>query len=346
MRFVVGLLLVDAPHSALNMRGTAERTPERNVTEVKKLRRGKDQYAYVSPQAWRYWWRETLKEHFGWKLSPLTRQEKQVFTEANPIEYEDDDIFGYMKAIATKKDKKEGGKTLTRISPLKTTPLISIFPERNSVTLDVGYASRHEGDPVPYNQEFYSTILKGAFSLDLDAIGRFTILDKAGFRNIYSEDETLRSLARLRGVEISDKEWILPSNERKRRATDTIKALKFMFGGAKLTQYLTDVSPKFIIMAMVECGINPFISNIVYEKKGELIFDADGLKSRILDLRDVFNPRKIYLGVDEGFLSEWDIDVNVLCEDEDLKKENIEIRCLKVREAIDEIVKDIEDYYK
>lgn len=357
MRFVVGLVLVDAPHSALNMFGIDQSVPDRNITRVKKFRRGREQYPYVSPQAWRYWWRETLKEHFGWELSPLFREEKQVFTSVNPVKYPDDDVFGYMRAY------KIGNKnvSVTRVSPLKTTPLISLLPERNSVTVDDGFASRHEGDPVPYSQEFYSTILKGAFSLDLDSVGRFSIMDKSGFKNILRAEEIPSSgsktkelkdefdkminLAKQTGAIISEREWILPVEIRKKRVIDTIKALKFIFGGAKLAQYLTDVSPKFIILAMVEGGINPFISGILYEDKGEVKFDSNALKSRISDLKDIFNPKTIYIGKDEGFMPEWKNDLNKLCEDTELKNSKFEIKLGTVGNTIDEFAKEIEKYY-
>lgn len=358
MRFVVGLILVDAPHSALNMFGIDQSVPDRNITRVKKFRRGRDQYPYVSPQAWRYWWRETLKERFGWELSPLFREEKQVFTSANPVKYPDDDVFGYMRAY------KIGNKnvSVTRVSPLKTTPLISLLPERNSVTVDDGFASRHEGDPVPYSQEFYSTILKGAFSLDLDSVGRFSIMDKSGFKNILREEEIpagkseevknlknefveMTNLAKQTGATISDREWILPAEIRKKRVIDTIKALKFIFGGAKLAQYLTDVSPKFIILAMVEGGVNPFVSGIFYEEKGEIKFDSNALKSRILDLKEIFNPKTIYIGKDEGFMPEWKNDLSKLCQDAELKNANFEIKLTTVGNAIDGLAKEVEKYY-
>ncbi|MEM2190830.1 MAG: type I-B CRISPR-associated protein Cas7/Cst2/DevR [Archaeoglobaceae archaeon] len=359
MRFVVGLVLVDAPHSALNMFGIDQSVPDRNITRVKKFRRGRDQYPYVSPQAWRYWWRETLRERFNWELSPLFREEKQVFTSANPVKYPDDDVFGYMRAY------KVGNKnvSVTRVSPLKTTPLVSILPERSSVTVDEGFASRHEGDPVPYSQEFYSTILKGAFSLDLDSVGRFSILDKSGFKNILkaeeipagkgeeaknikSEFDEMTNLAKKLEVTISTQEWIMPSEIRKKRAVDTIKALKFIFGGAKLAQYLTDVSPKFIILAMVEGGINPFISGIFYEDKGEVKFDSNALKSRILDLKEIFNPKTIHIGKDDGFMPEWNNDLDNLCKDDKLKEEEFVIKLGTVGSAIEEFTKEIEQYYE
>ena len=352
MRFGVGMVLVDAPHSALNMLGIDETMPERTVTRVKKLRKGGRSYPYVSPQAWRYWWRRTLTEHFEWNLSPLIREEKQVFTAANPIEFPDDDVFGYMRAFK----KGNVNITVTRVSPLKNTPLVSLLPDRSSITHDEGYASRHEGDPVPYSQEFYSTVLKGAFSLDLDNVGKFTILDKAGFKNLLNPDEIPKNLsdtkkeyekilseAKTLNVKISETEWTMPKEIRKKRASETIKALRYIFGGAKQTQYLTDVTPKFVILAMFEGGINPFISEIVYEDKGEIKFDSEALISRILEFKDIIEPKKLFIGKDKGFMKDWDGELEKI--KNSLKEEGITAEVTTVGDAIEKFAKEIEEYY-
>ena len=177
---VIGFMLVDAPHSALNNAGidAGERTD--NIVRVKAIRKGRYLYPYVSGQAVRYWWRDTLGLKFDWKISPIEREEKIAFTAANPVEYDDDDVFGYMRALK----KKEGGP-VTRISPLKNSPLVSVISQ--TPTHDFGVMARHEGDPVPYEHEFYSTILKGIFSLDLEGIGVFYEKEKTGYKNMYSK---------------------------------------------------------------------------------------------------------------------------------------------------------------
>lgn len=364
MKFAVGMILVDAPHSALNMLGIDESLPERTVTRVKKLRKGSLSYPYVSPQAWRYWWRRTLSEHFKWNLSPMFREEKQVFTAANPVEYPDDDIFGYMRAFK----KGNVNITVTRMSPLKNTPLVSLFPDRSSVVQDEGYASRHEGDPVPYSQEFYSTVLKGAFSLDLDAVGNYTIIDKAGFKNLLGVDEiqsklnnikkkeirewlngvkneyeAIMSKARELRTEINEKRLTMPKEIRKKRASETIKALRYIFGGAKQTQYLTDITPKFVILAMLEGGINPFISEIVYEDKGEIKFDSEALISRILELKNLLNPKKLFIGKDKGFMRNWEDELEKV--KNSLNEKEIEVEITTVGEAIEKFAKEVEAYY-
>ena len=364
MKFVSGLVLIDAPHSALNMMGTDTSVAERNKVVVKKLKCGKDSYVYVSAQAWRYWWRKTLEEKFRWELSPLEKVEgkNQVYTQANPIKYPDDDVFGYMRAMED--------LTVTRISPLKNTPLISILPVRSSVVSDFATASRHEGDPVPYETEFYSTALKGAFSLDLDAVGRFLFVDKAGFRNLINFDALIENLKNSKakdakkkakkleeiklkikwdedfvklaekiGVEMKEDEWIMPKDVRAKRAMEVIKALKYLYGGAKQTLFLTDVTPKLIILGMFDGGINPFISDILYEDKGEIKFDKEALIERIKEFSDVLNPKKVFIGVDKGFAKKWGLDV------EGIELEGVEVEYGSVGEILESVAKEIANYY-
>ncbi len=105
--------------------------------------------------------------------------------------------------------------------------------------------ARHEGDPVPYEHEFYSTVLKGIFSLDLDNIGVFYKSEKTGYRNMYSE---LEAVAEKNGAEKVENKWIMPAEIRIKRAKDVLKALPYLSGGAKQTSHLTDVSPKILIL--------------------------------------------------------------------------------------------------
>lgn len=366
MSFVAGLILIDAPHSALNMLGTDSNGIDRNKTVVKKFKRGKESYPYVSAQSWRYWWKQTLHDKLNWNLSPLHKVESknQVYTNANPLKYEDDDVFGYMRALDL---------TVTRTSPLKNTPLISVLPSRNSITTDSASASRHEGVPVRYDDEFYSTVLKGAFSFDLDSIGKFLFKDKAGFRNLINLDKQIDEIktsktkdkkkkvekleklrkeikweeeyvneARTIGVEMKDFEWIMPSEIRNKRAKETVNALKYLNGGAKQTLFLTDVTPKFVILAMFEGGINPFINNIVYGNNGEIIFDGNTLINRIKDFKDVLQSKKIFIGKDAGFMKEWVPEITEVNQNID---EDIEVISGSVNDIINKFVNEFDAYY-
>jgi len=137
----------------------------------------------------------------------------------------------------------------------------------------------------------------------------------------------------------------MPKEIRKKRASETIRALRYIFGGAKQTQYLTDVTPKFVILAMLEGGINPFISEIVYEEKGEIKFDAGALIARVVEFKDILNPKEILIGKDEGFMKEWEEELKRV--QTSLTEENeIEVVLTTMGDAIEQFAKKVEAYYE
>jgi CRISPR-associated protein Cst2 len=318
---LIGLVILDAPYSALNNAGTQIGDATENKVVVKSLRKGSQIYPYISGQAWRNWWRTTLGNEFGWKLSPIERETKIAFTAASPAEYDDDDVFGYMKA-----PKGKSKETVTRLSPLKCSPLISAFPHKP--VDDFGVMARHEDNPVPYEHQFYSCIFKGIFSLDLEAVGKFWIINKTGYKNI--NEDYLSVIKQLGGKQankklgISDQlsifsdddskaPWLMPSEIRLRRARQVLEALPVMSGGAKLASHLTDVTPKLLVMTVLDGGNHPFM-NLMVERKDSAEFSIPALKQVMQDYSDRIMD-KIYIGRREGFMDELDLSLKELASD-------------------------------
>src|SRR5437867_8029597 len=104
MSYISGVLLIDCPASALNNAGKFldMENPSRyqNWTAIKKIKTKEGVFPYVSGQAFRSWLRESLKFVDGWVPSPTYREESVAYTDANPILYAEDDLFGYMRAPA------------------------------------------------------------------------------------------------------------------------------------------------------------------------------------------------------------------------------------------------------
>jgi CRISPR-associated protein Cst2 len=313
---VNGLMLIDAPHSALNMLGQEEGAATDNQVVVKSIARAGQVYPYVSAQALRYWWRKALETECNWNMSPIDREKKIAFTQAQPWLYPDDDVFGYMRAQAEQipdVDKKTGeplrdekgniktkkGKnvTLTRVSPLKCSPLVAVFPQRP--TREFGTMSRHEGDPVPFEKQFYSTVLKGIFSLDLTALGRFEQSNKTGFQNI-SEDGL--TVAQSMGASVTDNVAMLSSDERRKRAKDTLSVLPHLVGGANQTLNLTDVTPKLVILTVLRGG-NHLFMNIVKDERGQAVLNIEALKEVLTAYKDRLET-DVFIGRRKGFMDD------------------------------------------
>lgn len=356
-----GFILIDVDATSLNNAGKDTKSNDNNVMATKTISKNGRTYVYASGQAWRYWWRETLKKDFDWNISPIVRDDakNQAFTATNPLIYEDDDIFGYMKAATEdkldsegkpaldKKGKKEKGDdiSVTRVSPLKNSAIISVAavtPVRHQ-----SGAFRHEGNPVPFKDQDYSATMKGMFSLDLEMVGTFSSYNKSGFKNITQQmrDEILKAGAtevvdtHLRGANGEPHKLVrLPKDKRVKRITDTIGALKVLSGGAVQTRKMTDVTPKFIILATLASGNHPF-SHIV-NNKGEydeyFNLNTEGIVEVLEDYKDQLQG-KVFIGMRSGFLSEYE---------EQKMKKLVEqfpqlLEVLSVNKAIDKYIEQV-----
>ncbi len=334
-----GFILIDVDVAALNNAGVTSSSRTDNVVETKKIRKNGRTYVYVSGQAWRYWWRETLKSELGWKMSPVQRDAKIAYTAADPLIYPDDDIFGYMKAA------KGSKKSFTRVSPLKNSAIVSVAsvtPVNNMSTM-----TRGEGDPVPYGKEEYSAVMKGMFSLDLFWAGAFAAYDRPGFMHL---SEELVEKAKELGAEEVEYPleytqgykpitvYRLPKDQRIQRITDTIKALKYINGGAMQTSNKADVSPKFIILATTRHGNHPFshIAKSTGEWDTVALLDVKALEEALEDNKDSF-VGKVFIGKRAGFMDDLNEDL------EALKNKFDFVEVTTVNKAIDGYVEQLKD---
>jgi len=322
MSFVTGLILIDAPASALNNSGSVQDELYGNKVAVKAIRHGGRTYPYVSAQAFRYWLRTTLERgNYGWKEAPIYREEKVAYTDANPIKWWDDDLFGYMRSPKTgnaaKKQRKEdpeyqkltpleidrrgNEQTITRVSPFRVSTLVSIEPAQ--IVEDWESMSRLEGEAVPYSNQFYRATLRGLFSLDLHASGTFSYLNKTGYRNLDSvRQEQARQEPPLEHLELK-KSYRLPLAARITRISALFEGLAHLEGGAKQTLHYTDVAPALLILAVTRGGNHIFGHTVgadslrLPELKIEALHEALTVcKNEILST--------VYVGWIKGFLDE------------------------------------------
>lgn len=313
MSFITGFLLIDAPASALNNLGNIPGARTDNTVGVKVIRTRDGAYPYVSAQAFRYWLRTTLDQFQDWKSAPIYREEKVAYTDSNPIKWWDDDIFGYMrapskKASAVEKRSADPSRvqetpttdTITRVSPFRVSTLVSLAPI--TLTEDFGVMSRHEGDPVPHEHQFYRTTLKGLFSLDLRAAGTFTYLNKSGFRNL---DEERINLAKNENLEHQEKEksYRLSKESRLKRISILLDGMACLEGGAKQAIHYTDVTPPFVILAVTRGGNHIFANSVGANNKGLPVIRTEALGEVIeIFADDILSD--IYVGWAKGYLDD------------------------------------------
>jgi CRISPR-associated protein Cst2 len=314
MSFVTGLLLIDAPASALNNLGSIPGARTDNTVGVKVIKAKDGIYPYVSAQSFRYWLRTTLERNEpNWKPAPIYREEKVAYTDANPIQWWDDDLFGYMRAPSKKTaaveqreaDEAQAGltpvtDTVTRVSPFRVSTLVSIAP--TSIVDDFGTMSRHEGNPVPHEHQFYRTTLKGLFSLDLHACGTFSYRNKTGFRNL--DDERVKRAVEqdLEHVE-TEKSYRLSQSERVQRVAALLDGLARLEGGAKQALHYTDVAPALVILAVTKGGNHIFGHVVGATGRGLPVIKIDALKEALTVFDDDLLS-DVFVGWTQGYLDD------------------------------------------
>lgn len=317
MAFLSGFLLIDAPASALNNARDAMDAQYDNEVGVKLIRVGRETYPYVSAQAFRYWLRDTLTQNPEWlaHTAPVFREAKVAYTDANPIKYWDDDLFGYMRAEGKKASAKDSraddagrasatelSGSITRTSPFRVGTLVSLAS--TNIVKDFGVMSRtgpnmQEGDPVPHSHQFYRAVFKGQLSLDLGRAGLFTYTGKSGNQNL---DEVRRKLADEAGLEHlpEQKAYRLSRKQRVERLTPLIRGLAELRGGAKQALHYTDVTPAAVLLVVTKGGNNPLQYIVGADEQGQPRVNAEALKETVRAWKDTFlSP--IYVGWTAGF---------------------------------------------
>jgi len=322
MAYLTGMLLLDAPASALNNAGAEPGAKTDNTIAVKKIRAADGVYPYVSAQAFRFWLRTTLEHSdLGWKAAPVFREKKIAFSESDPITNWDDDLFGYMRAQSKKGDEEEKAKNkektqaamplekdceVTRVSPFRVSTFVSVSPAQ--IVSDFGTMARQDGNPVPHEHEFYRAHLRGLLSLDLTSAGTFYDAERVGYKNL---DSYRRDKAVEEGCDICDgdkkirkqKAYRLPLGKRTERVSALVKGLASLGGGAKQTLHYTDLMPAAVVMAVTKGGNHPFYRMFAGTKSGRTELHEAAVREIFASFQDDLQS-PVYVGWAQGFLDE------------------------------------------
>jgi CRISPR-associated protein Cst2 len=257
----------------------------------------------------RFWIRTSLELSYEkWKAAPVRREGKIAYTDADPLNYWDDDLFGYMRAPSKKtdaaKDLKasplEKDREITRVSPFRVSTFVSISPSR-PVT-DFGTMTRQEGDPVPYEHEFYRSHLIGLLSLDLSTAGTFFDGERVGYKNLDSYRRDAAKKAALEEVILRKQTaYRLPLDQRAERVSTLIGSLASLAGGAKQAVHYTDLTPAVVFLAVTRSGNNPFYRMLTSSSSKTTQFHAAAFNELIETYRQDFLS-DIYIGWAQGFL--------------------------------------------
>lgn len=315
LKNITGALLIDATASFLNGAGLGTGEDKNKVipkTFKEKVNNRVEEVPYVSAQSWRRWLRDTTNDENGWNPSELRAIGKsegkestnKISTELNPVDFPEDDLFGYMKSGA------KGEESIQRTSPFKTSILKGI---RNMRTLnnDEAFVHLKEGTPLPYSTRFYSTHLEGFFNLEYYRLG---VYDNLGSHQELSKElvemhQDKFQISDLYGNKFKRYELKDARNIRNKNASGLLKGLAFLRGGAKQSAFGSDVSPKVLILAGMESA-NPVFNNIFIGTGEKPALNLDVIKQIASDYSSKL-ATPIYIGIRAGYLHNED-DVKAL----------------------------------
>lgn len=306
---ITGSLLIDARAVFLNGAGLGA-GEDRNKVIPKTFREkvnGKfEKVPYVSAQAWRRWLRNTSNEENNWSPSDLHAIDQsakgstsKIATYLNPIDYPEDDLFGYMRSGKKKEE------SVQRTSAFKTSILKGIEGKR-VINTDQAFVHLKEGTPLPYSTDFYSTHLEGFFNLEYYRLGRY---DNRGSQVELAKEfvETYQDQLEESALNGKFKRYTLKDAAQKRqtRAAGLLKGLAHLRGGAKLAAFGADVSPKVLILAGMECA-NPIFNDLFDGHGTKPALKIDALLEIIADYQDKL-ATPVYIGIRSGYLENEEI---------------------------------------
>jgi CRISPR-associated protein Cst2 len=250
----------------------------------------------------------------------VRREGKIAYTDAEPITYWDDDLFGYMRAPSKKTDAAkdvsasplEKDREITRVSPFRVSTFVSVAPAQ--IVSDFGTMTRQQGDPVPYEHEFYRAHLLGLLSLDLSCAGTFFDGARVGYKNFDSHRREHATKEGLTPTTVRNQTaFRLSASDRADRVSTLIGSLATLDGGAKQAVHYTDLTPAVIALAVTKHGNNPFYRMFTATSRHATQFHEDAFKEVVEVYRDQFVSR-VHIGWAKGFLDDERVKLEKLIE--------------------------------
>ncbi|MEB3316099.1 MAG: type I-B CRISPR-associated protein Cas7/Cst2/DevR [Candidatus Melainabacteria bacterium] len=251
-----------------------------NITPIKKVSDFKgNQFAYVSGQALRRYLKETLMqlgaiisgvdesgEPFGLEFDQDIFDRKAGKIKDKKVLFEklvDLDLFGYMLP--------KGGR---RWSPVKVSPLISIYP---------------------YKGEYDYLTRKKRVESEAPKTGNIVQVEIDTFN--YMRGNIIIDCSKI-GVDIDEytygREEMLSKSEIASRINLLIDAIKNLNGGAKSSRNLEDISPQFVV-AVRQKSANPFLLNCFSNYEKNHTFKAENVLNLLNEHKDI--TEKVSIGL-------------------------------------------------
>jgi len=227
-----------------------------NINPIKKviLNNG-EELPYVSSQAIRRALRDKIEELGNFEISPVEESSTSKGapkTALDPVNYIDDDLFGYMDAKAG--NNGEAGTSNTRTSPIRVESLVALATYKGNLDFATNFMGQKiELNPNIFETEIHSGVYRGTILIELDRIGKEIRYNKKS--------------KELEEVELVD------DQTKAERAIAFIDAFRTLWSSGRQTRFLADISPKFIAAAYMKSKNPIFLEAVELNEKGQINFD-------------------------------------------------------------------------
>lgn len=274
-----------------------------NLIVLKKVQDSKgDYYVYVSGQALRYYMKETMNQ-LGMSLTKLDKNGEYIIEAKNkePTEryaeiiknHPDLDLLGFMEAV------KGGGKmALRRWSPVKVSPMISVYPWKGESDMLTRKKEGQEGGDLVKVEINTLNFMKGTIVVDLDMIG--SRVDELSY-NI---------------------DPVLSQDNKIQRVNYLVDSIKNIDGGAKKARLLDDLTTKFIVITKQKAGTPIFLNALDVDAEGNVNIEL--IKEILDEFSDIIEDYSI--GLRSGIFN-----------NEELIKEEFGEKLTSINVALDKI---------
>lgn len=255
-----------------------------NINTIKKVRLDNgEELPYVSSQAIRRALRDKLEE-MGNPISPVFKPSEKkgaVKTALDPIQYIDDDLFGYMDAAAGKGGEK--GKSTTRTSPIRVESLVALSPYKEDLDFGTNFMGKDiNSDPNIFETEIHSGIYRGTILIELDRIGC-----GAGFEG--EKENTNKNIS---------------NDEKAKRVLAFVNSFKSLWSSGRQTRFLADISPKFIAAAYMKSKNPIFLESVKVGNDNKI--NIEELKTVVEDYKEFIKDEKYLFAVQGSIFSNND----------------------------------------
>ena len=289
--YINGMIVSDFASAAPNgSDGSNERSSTGNGSFLKKERVGSKTYVYVSGQAWRFWLRESM-ERLGMEASPVVRpdsKKQQSYTNANMVQFADDDLFGFMKATKDESTSRE--------SVLSSGAMRAIVAQRPTEDFGVmGRGASADDNFVLFSQELYTGLMAAPFLIDAGRIGHI-MLGGVGHK-LNATEEIIEQAKKDGAVEVDfrgAKAFALPLEIRRERLALLLEGLVSMSGGAKQSTAYSEANPVTIVAAESVSPVNIFARNVITEVDREPVFSVEAANALIEDNEDLLKNVSVF----------------------------------------------------